>query len=199
MDGLDLSILSDDQLVALARACCDEALRRNPAVGEAMREMMLDETERRRVAEAVTARAAAAARALERERLAAEASAAARARTAADEARARAEHAREVQRLAEAQDRAILTAAANLVGRPPAEISILSYVHRDGQTITHVNEGHERWARDHLASYDHRSRKAVVRRPLMPQRAQLIDLCIGAVAALGRRFYLDGADYDWSE
>ena len=43
MDDLDLSMLSDDQLVALVRACCREAVARNPACAAAAEAAMLDE------------------------------------------------------------------------------------------------------------------------------------------------------------
>lgn len=46
---LDFSILSDDQLVELVRAACEEAIRRGEAVGFAARSAMLSEAEKARI------------------------------------------------------------------------------------------------------------------------------------------------------
>lgn len=51
MTTLDLSVLTDDQLVELVRVTCAEAASRNGAVGAAIRDAMLSEAERRIIAD----------------------------------------------------------------------------------------------------------------------------------------------------
>lgn len=72
-DDLDLSALTDDQLVGLARAVAMEGWRRGDAVKAAMQSATLDEAEKGRVAAEAAAREAAALRDAERRRIAEEA------------------------------------------------------------------------------------------------------------------------------
>jgi len=85
MDDLDFSELNDDQLEALFRAVCAEAIRRGPAVAAAVRQAGFDATEQARVANEAAEREAERIR-MEEERRVAE-QAAARVRDAAATAR----------------------------------------------------------------------------------------------------------------
>lgn len=75
MDGIDFSGLTDDQFVALARALCAEAVKRGGGVECAVRDSVLSEAERARVAERAAEIEAERLRAKEAERVAAEAAA----------------------------------------------------------------------------------------------------------------------------
>mgnify|MGYP000998730350 CR=1 FL=1 len=51
---MDLSALTDDQLIELARLVIDEGLRRNPATATATQDMMITAAERARIANLAT-------------------------------------------------------------------------------------------------------------------------------------------------
>lgn len=86
MAEIDLSDLSDDQLVELARAVAIEIARRDPAVDAAARSAVLDEAEKLRVAQRAAEAEAARLRARERERIAEQAAAKVRREAAARDA-----------------------------------------------------------------------------------------------------------------
>jgi hypothetical protein len=72
---LDLSALTDDQLIGLLRAILEEAIRRHPAMEAAVRAAVLEESEKATIAKEAADREAAKIRALERQRVAEEAAA----------------------------------------------------------------------------------------------------------------------------
>lgn len=205
MDGLDFSSLTDDQLVELARLCCVEAVRRNPAVSAAMSSMMLDEAERVRVAKAAMEGEAAAMRARERERIAREAAAAVRAaeeartaearRKAGADAVARERQAAEQQQFAEM---AVLRQASALVGRSVSDISLLYVETRFGRRVM-INVGADRYSRDHMMDYNCVSREIRTTQALVKRKPDLIAFAIEFAAAgkVGR--HLVGSAYPWPD
>ena len=203
MSSLDFSALTDDQLVELVRECCREAVRRSPAAAAAIERMMLDEAEKVRVAEAATATEAAAARARERARIAIEAAAAERARqdaaSAADRAavarRAAAREAEAAQRrLAAEMD--LVRRVASEVGRKPSEISILHIQTRFGRRVL-INEGGERFARDHLVDYNADTRQISTGAKLVTKKPDLIRIAAEIATHCAIDTFLVGSGYPW--
>lgn len=192
MDGLDLSGLTDDQLVALAQACCIEAMQRNPAAAQAMHDMMIGEAERARIARIATESEIAAARARERQRAAAEAVAAVRAQEAlalADRAKAAAQ-----QRLN--TDRQWLSAAAQLVGLHPRDISIVHY-HTARAHAVIINKGHDRFAYKHLARFDAITGSVSTTAALVRNKPALAGLLAELAVMLPAGTFLSGGDFQW--
>lgn len=201
MDGLDLSGLSDDQLVELARACCIEAVRRNPEVEAALKDMMLTEAEKVRVAKMSTNAEAAAARARERERIAKAAIEAVRAQErkeqaarAAEQAARAAEAAKTAAAAKVAKDLALLDAAALLVDRKRSEISIL-YVQTGRGQMVYVNEGGYRYTRTHLLAFNAGSGAISTVAALVKSKPDLIEFCAQVIATAPIDSFIDGGTY----
>lgn len=144
MDGLDLSGLTDDQLVELARLVIDEALRRNSATAAATEDHLLSAAEQLRIRHAAQTLDVRAARALERERLTIEARAAARikedeARAAMEAKKAAAERARVAKQNAEL--RAIIEKMAALTGCDPSILTLVKLLTNDIRNRMIVKDG----------------------------------------------------------
>lgn len=201
MDGLDLSGLTDDQLIDLARACCVEAIRRNPEVESAMRDMMLTEAEKVRIARMSTDAEMAAARARERERIAMEAIERVRAQERAEQAAraaAQADQAAERARAAAASRLRIeidlLDAAASLVDRHRPGISIL-HVQTSRGRMVYINEGGYRYTREHLVAFNASDGSISTVAALVKSKPALIEYCARVVAAVPLGAFLDGSTY----
>lgn len=205
MEGLDFSGLTDDQLIALARGCCEEALRRNPAAAAAMQAMMLSEAEKARIARAASEAEIAAARARQRGAIAAaardEARRAEEKRTAAArEARAAVAAAREAERVQAEQyrDMALLRQAGALVKAAPDKISILYCNTRRGRRVL-INEGAYRYAPTHLCDYAVDSGRIKTVAALVPQKPQLAAFSAGIAEQLPLDAFLVGKNYVWPQ
>lgn len=204
--GLDFSGLSDDQLVELVREACQEAVRRNPAVEAATRQVMIDEAERARVAREAATAETAVLRARERERIAREAAEqvrradeeANRARRQA-EAEAEADRAREA---AEASQRAAMSwlrrAAEAANGRKPSSISLLKIKTNYGNRVL-LNPGSDRYQRDHLADYNIDRKSISTTKDLVKCKPALAALLAEFAALHPGNIHIAGADYPWRE
>lgn len=204
MSALDFSALTDDQLLELLRAACQAAASRNPAVARAAETIVLDEAERARIAAAASEQEAAAIRAAERERIAKEArekvraeaeahSAAARATANADKGR----EAAEAERRRAERNKGWLRRAAALVDVEPEKISLLYADTQYGSRVL-INEGFDRYARDHLADYN--TGKATTKTPqtLVKRKPEIAALCAEFAATFKLGATMRGCDYDWS-
>lgn len=203
MDGLDFSALTDDQLVGLIRAAIDEALTRNPAVARAAEDCMLDAAERARIAAEASAAEAAALRARERERVANEARAKVREEEAQRNAAAiRQRQAAEAQRAAEAAIRreeaakSWLARAAALVDKPPSGI-IMVYAQTGYGRRVLINEGNNRYDREHLVDYDAAALNISTTRALVRRKAELIRFCAEAASQLPLDTVYSGDEFHW--
>lgn len=212
MDNLDLSSLSDDQVLGLIRAALQEAVRRHPAMEAAARSAVLDEAEKAKIQRDAADREASISRARERERVAAEAAAAVRAEQArqnagadarreqaiaearAAEARAKAEAAAQVAKVKAAADvaeaerraeaaRVILLRAANLVDLPPWSVTVRIY---DKQVF--INQGSDKYDREHLVTL--RGLTITTKRGLIAKKPALLEFC-----AELRALYTDATFY----
>ena len=201
---LDLSHLTDDQLVELARLCCQEAVRRGDHTGAAMHAMMIDEAERARIARTAAENEAAAIRARERARIAEEAAARVRAEDAARNAAARQKAAQEAAARAAAEavrradnERRWLRVFAELVGRKPSEISIVLADTRYGRRVM-INEGSNRYSSDHLADHNLGTGSTKTTRELVKRKPEIAGqaAAIGAMHPRGDLF-LSGESHDW--
>jgi len=173
---MDLSALTDDQLIELARLVIDEGLRRNPATATATQDMMITAAERARIANLATDLEIRAARARERERIATAAASAVRAADA---------QARQEQRLAQARD--LLARAAAWVEREPRDVTI---VRLPGRVL--VNEGSDRYARSHLADWQGGALRTP--RSLVARKPALAALCVEVADTL-KIDCIRGVDY----
>ena len=216
MDRLDFSGLTDDQLVELARACCLEAARRSPAAEAAMRSMMIDEAERIRIAKAAVETEIAAARARERERIAQEAAARVRAGEAARRAEEDARYAQERQAsaaaaaakaAAEAKAKAAAKAAermawlrrfADHLGLDPANIIVGLTRTKFGYRVL-VNEGDDRFARNHLLDYNVETGEIRTVQAYVKRKPDFAALAAEfATTYTPYDVWMCGANYDWS-
>ena len=197
MSELDFSGLTDDQLVELARACCMEAIRRNPAAAQAMQDMMIGEAERARIAKSASAAEIRAARARERERIAKQAREQAQHEEALRTAEAKRQAAMQAQQRLRERDMALLREVAGLLDTDPARLSILHLQSAYGQRLL-VNEGSDRYARQHLIDYQVRTGEIKVKRGLAKQRAALAAFAAAAAAQLKLDEFVAGNSYDWS-
>lgn len=196
MSDIDLSGLSDDQLVALARACCIEAIRRGAVTQDVVQDMMLTEAERARVLRNATNIEIAAVRAREREQLALDA--AEKVRIEAAKAAAAQAMERAAARAAETEmmERDILRQAAAACGLSPREISVLQITGHYGRRVL-INQGSRQYARDHLVDFDVKSERIKTVKRLMAAKKVLIPICAAIAAALPIGAFLDGASYNW--
>lgn len=201
---LDLSALDDDQLIALAQTCCREAVSRNPAVAHAMRDMMLSEAERARIARSASDLEIAAQRARERAEIAAvareQARAAAEAESAARRAAVAADAARADRARAEAAAAAMrvhLQRAADLVGIPAVDLSILYVDTRYGRRVM-INRGADRYAADHLADYKTGTGAISTSRDLVKQKPALIEALSIVARSVPVGTHIVGSHYTWS-
>lgn len=205
MDALDFTGLTDDQLLGLIRAALREVSSRDPSLSAAARDAMLDEAERARVATEATDREAAKLRAQERERVAREAAATVRAQHAeqtrqdtAAQAQAAAEAARTAAIRAEEASKSWLTRFAALVGKRPADISLLLINTNYGRRVL-VNEGAERYAREHLSDWSVTSGQIKTPRHLVRAKPDLAALSAEFAAKQGNKaIECIGANYDWT-
>jgi hypothetical protein len=202
---LDFSGLTNDQLIELVRACCHEAMRRDPATGAAMRGMMLDEQEKMRIIRNAAESEAAAIRARERERLATETAERVRAENAAKTAATRQRDAeaaglRAAEKAHSEERTAIqwLSRFAALVDRRPSDICIVIASTKYGRRVL-VNPGRDRYSCDHLVDYNMSTREIRTVRALIKRKPDLAALCaqIAAMHPSGSLAII-GADYDWS-
>lgn len=204
---LDFSELSDDQLIGLVRAALQECARRNPAVANAARAATLDEAEKAKVYTAAADREAAKLRAAERERVAKEAAEAVQRQTAAQQAIDReariAKKAADALAEAEAQEakfRAMLFAAAALVGKQPAEISICVLAndarYGGGKRVL-INPGASRYERAHLVDYCGPTSIKTCHE-LIGKKKELIPFCAD-LSARWNQLHVSGADYTWEK
>ncbi|USR37575.1 hypothetical protein L1F06_012795 [Ectopseudomonas hydrolytica] len=205
MDGLDFSDISDDQLVELARACCLESLRRSPAAAQAMRDMMLSEAEKARIAREASEAEIRAARARETERIARDAAAQARyeeeRRTAAHRAASAVQASERARILAEEQkqrDMALLRQAATMVGKSPADISILHCYSRGSMRLI-INPGSYRYTRNHLVDYRVKTADIRTVQALVNRKQDFVTFCAAAAAVLPTDTFISGSDYRWPE
>jgi hypothetical protein len=205
MDTLDLSVLTDDQIITLMRAAMREAAGRMPACQSAMREAMLDEAERARVAAAATEAEMAAIRARERQRIAEEAAAAVRAQHAEREAAiarqrqtAAADAARARQQQIDARTRAWLIKASALVDHPAADLSIVIADTRYGRRAM-INRGDNRYTKDHLADFSLADGTIRTKPALVKRKADLAAF-FGELTASNPSgtYHLCGSRCDWT-
>lgn len=204
MDEMDFSELTPDQIAALIRGLCREAVRRGADVEAAAQAAVLEEAEAARIRKEAAEREAAKLRAQERERIAREAAEEvrrAREREMAEIERQRVEReAQEALRRAQARERRerdILRRAAELVDRAPSEISVLVVVDYRGRHRVLINPGADRYERDHLVDYHHGRAEIATKRDLVSRKPELIKYCAG-LAAQYKTLHLAGANYDWS-
>ena len=209
MDGLDFSGLTDDQLVELARACCLEAARRSPAAEAAMRSMMIDEAERIRIAKAAAETEFAAARARERDRIAQEAAARVRAEEDARYAQERQASAAAAAPLAAAEAKAKAAAKAaermtwlrrfaDHLGLDPANIIVGLTRTKFGYRVL-VNEGDDRFARNHLLDYNVESGEIRMVQAYVKRKPDFAALAAEfATTYTPYDVWMCGANYDWS-
>ena len=217
MDGLDFSVLTDDQLIGLIRAALRECVARGGAVQAAARDATLDEAERAQVARAAADREAAKLRAQERERVAREAAeevrrqheareAAARRAEAEQAAARRAEEARiaaeETVRKADARDamrRSWLTRFAVATGMKPGEITLVRASTRHGWRVL-LNQGDDRYADRHLVDYYPEAAVIHTAQALVGRKRELLLLCAEFWAANPKveATYL-GSSYQWED
>lgn len=201
---LDFSGITDDQLVELVRACCKEALQRNPGISQAVHDVLIDEREKARIIQTATEAEIAAMRAKERQRIAEEAvrrvreqadaqTTEARRKAAAEKAAAAAE--KEIARANERKN--WLSRFANLTGQSAASISVWIASTNYGKRVL-VNEGANQFARDHLADYNISTGIIKTSKALVRAKPALVALCV-EFSTLYSTGGLCGADFDWSE
>lgn len=198
MDDLDLSVLTDDQLVALARACVLEASHRRGAAGTAMEQMMLDAREKMQIARDATEAEIAAMRAAERERVANEAAATARRtqqRQTQDQAAAKMRAASE--RLAEdkARLRNVLMEAGIIVQKPPQGLTVTYAKTYNGVRVL-INQG-PRYSSEHLLDYNVETKQIRSSRSLVPHKPALAAWAVAFAAAYPLGTSISGSDYQW--
>ena len=191
-DDLDLSQLTDDQLIALARLVAAEVAQRGSDVHAAAQQVALDEAEKLRIAKRAAELEAAAARDAERKRIAEDARRAVRDATSAAATTAKLDRARRIQ---EAQRRWIARAAA-LVDQPPGEITVCRALTAYGDRVL-INLG-DRYARDHLVDYNVGTAAIKTSRALIARKTELTAYCIGFCAEYGAGAALTGNELDWS-
>lgn len=171
MSDLDFSDLTDDQVVSLAAALASEALRRSPAVAEAMREALLSEKDK--------AEAAIKGAALGRER----------ARQTVIEINRRAaeeQAAEELRQMNLAAVGALLRQAAQLVGRDVRDVTMVWGAHYSPGTKLYLNQGTstETVGALHLVEYDPGSGAIKTSWALDQKKAELLGWAIETSAAL---------------
>lgn len=198
MDGLDFSALSDDQLVELARACCIEAIRRNPATQEAMQDMMIGEAERARIARQAQEAEIAAVRARERERIAQEAARRVRDVHEARHAQARAAAALQAAEAARRRDALLLEEAGRLVFRHPSKISLLHARTPNGVRIF-INPGAYRYTRQHLAALDLATGTITCVAALARNKTDVLEFLTRASTLLPVDALAVGEDHQWPD
>lgn len=174
---LDFSILSDDQLVELIRAACQEAITRGEAVAFAARSAMLSEAEKAKIAQSV--RDAEAQRAKEREvRFFAEKEAV-KVRFELEEQK-RKEQAGKTQQLWEKKD-AIVNRAKDLLAEVIDTAPSLQVWNKSDKRI-YVNKLNGRLGANHVVYYhdgNGRTRPGtlVLSEPLAPKREEILQFC----------------------
>lgn len=207
MNSLDLSALTDDQLIGLIRACLREAVARNPAVHAAMRAAVVDEAEAAQIAVEATEREAAKIRALQRERIAREAAERMRREYEAQEAVAAKFAAKRAGEEAAAAGAAKLRAEmdwlariASLVGGRPGELSLLFLYTKSGRRVILNQGGDNRYGKDHLVDWRAADNAIKTAGHLVPAKPKLVQFCAefhAAHRANGEAILL-GKDYNWA-
>lgn len=172
---MDLSALTDDQLVELMRLALAEAARRTPAVQAAMDAARLDAEEATRIAQEAADREAAILRAEARAKAAKDAARAVREAEATRNAEAEATRNANKAAQREARERDLLQRAADLLGMHPAEISMYMIPGREKQRIV-INEGNDRYDRDHLVDWPRGSATCKMPRAHQKNRVAMVAL-----------------------
>jgi len=199
---VDLTGLSDDQLIGLLKAGLYEARRRNPGVYAAAEGAMLEETEKVQIQNAAAERESAKLRALERERVAREAEEQVRAEFEANQCEAHRKTQREAvdkaaRKMAEkdACEKGWLTRAAELTERKPENISIVVANTSYGRRVM-INDGNDRYARTHIVDYYPEKETIKIERGLTSKKIELTVLC-AELHEHWKQCMLSGSDYQW--
>ncbi|MBN3262979.1 hypothetical protein [Pectobacterium brasiliense] len=201
--SLDFSDLTDDQLIELARACCEEAMRRNPAAQQAMRDMMLSEAEKARIAKNASELEIRSQRARERERIAKEATAKARYDEEARIADARAKSAQEaIKRTRDSAEQrkhraiALLRQAAELTHRAPDDLGIVYCKTNRGVRVM-INPNSGRYTNIHLVDYYVETEEIHTVQALVKSKTELAAFCAGVAAGFPLDTFIAGCNYSW--
>lgn len=194
---LDFSQLTDDQLIELVRSACEYALSKDPAIAAAMRETMLSEAERARVARTAGELEIAAQRAAQRMRISADAARQKRAEEKLRQAEEVAARAAETERQQKQIDRGWLVTIGKIVNRDPASISILHYRHDDGTRVV-VLPGHDRFDPSHLAACDPRMHRVHAIRQLVRVKPALAEMLTRFAELYPSGTFISGRDFDWT-
>lgn len=188
MDGLDFGQLTDDQLVALFRAVCQEAAARNPAVRAAVQSAALDEAEKARIAADAAEREAAAQRARERQRVAEEATAKVKEQAAALDGDRIARNA--TAKIEAKKD--VLRTFARLVDRHPADITVVML----GGRLLVNDGGNNRYGKEHLVDVRDGDDIRTVR-DLVGRKPSLLAAATALRAKWQTNWWL-ADEYDWT-
>lgn len=200
---MDLSALTDDQLVELMRLALAEAARRTPAVQAAMDAARLDAEEAARIAHEAADREAAILRAEARAKAAKDAARAVREAEAARNAEAEATRNANKAAQRETRERDWLQRAADLIGRHPSDISIYCIPNRDNRARIVVNHGSDRYDRDHLVDWTRGADTCKMPRAAVRHRAAMVALCVEiwerafAAEKEYRDCTIEGSAYHW--
>ncbi|MCL6336383.1 hypothetical protein EXT65_21555 [Pectobacterium carotovorum subsp. carotovorum] len=201
---LDFSDLTDDQLIELARACCEEAMRRNPAAQQAMQDMMLSEAEKARIAKNASEMEIRAQRARERERIAKETKAQLRyeeeARAAAEReksAKAAAKRTRDSAEQRKHRAMALLRQAAELTRRPPHDIGIVYCKTNRGLRVM-INPNSGRYTTTHIVDYYVDTEEIHTVQALVKSKTELAAFCAGIAAGFPLDTFIAGSNYTWA-
>lgn len=210
MDDLDLSDLTDDQLVGLLRAVAEEARRRNDAVAAAVNDAYLDETEKSKIAAEAAEREAAKLRAAERERVAREAAEEVRRNTEAQATaesklrREQQEHAAAEQLRAKQERRMdLIREAATLCGTDPRETYVTVWAGYSGRLRVYIQTGGTHDDGDTLVTYyagdgDRRPAGSIsTAKDLTSRKPELAEYCGLRASRSPRGMRLDPTDYIW--
>ncbi|MFG0229453.1 hypothetical protein [Achromobacter sp. 413638] len=81
------------------------------------------------------------------------------------------------------RDSMLLEQAGQLVGRAPADISLL-HVYSRGRRRVYINEGPYRYSRSHLVDYDTMAATISTVAALRERRRELIEFCAGLAAVV---------------
>lgn len=211
MGDLDLSDLTDDQLVGLLRAVAEEARRRNSAVAAAVNDAYLDETEKTRIAKEAAEREAAKLRAAERERVAKAAADEVRrkaeAQQATDARRRREEKEREeAEKIRAKQERrkALIREAAALCGTQPEETRVSVWLGHSGRKRIYIDRLASDEAQNLVIYYagtgDRKPQGSIYTvKDLVGRKAELVDYCLARASRNSVSNTLDPADCLWTE
>lgn len=201
--NLDFTVLTDDQLLQLVKLCCQEAVSRSGSTGAAMHQILLDEAEKARITRDASETEIRAIRAQERERIAKEAIDKTRAEEAArtQEERIRralekAELAKQVELKRQQFDKSWLQRFSEVVELPPSKISVNIADTRYGTRVL-VNEGFNRFCKEHLVDFTISNHKIKTKRNLIKNKPDLIALCVEFSSIKDPGTFISGNDHHW--